>query len=210
MKIKESGIINQSDSMYPSVMKIITDGMFTPSPYSTTYCVVMDGEVSMLDHTWKTGEYFSMWSGAERFRVNGTAWFVCRIGFRGQDMTGHGIEDKGRLTYIDNCSSTILVYPPRYGDPSLHLLYFPKGIDQSFHTHPSIRMGLVHSGRGKACLQDEEMDLLPGKMFCLDEQEVHRFRTDDSEMRIIAYHPDGNWGPTDEAHPMLNRTFVVK
>ena len=27
-------------------------------------------------------------------------------------------------------------------------------------------------------------------------------------MDVIAYHPDSDWGPTDETHPMVNRTFV--
>jgi hypothetical protein len=29
-------------------------------------------------------------------------------------------------------------------------------------------------------------------------------------MRVIAYHPDGDWGPTDENHTMLNRTYIKK
>jgi hypothetical protein len=46
--------------------------------------------------------------------------------------------------------------------------------------------------------------------FCLEEQELHRFRTKNNEMRIIAFHPDGDWGPTDENHVMINRTYVKK
>jgi hypothetical protein len=29
-------------------------------------------------------------------------------------------------------------------------------------------------------------------------------------MDVIAFHPDSDWGPTDEKHPMLNRTYLVR
>jgi quercetin dioxygenase-like cupin family protein len=70
----------------------------------------------------------------------------------------------------------------------------------------------VISGRGKASLRDSEIDLVPGVMFALEEKELHRFRTSDSEevMKIIAFHPDGDWGPTDENHTMINRTYIAE
>jgi len=105
----------------------------------------------------------------------------------------------------------LLVYPPRLGDPTLNYLYFPPGIDQSFHTHPSIRVGCVIQGEGKASLRDKEIDLVPGVMFALEEKELHRFRTSSGDiMKIIAFHPDGDWGPTDENHTMLNRTYIAE
>lgn len=36
----------------------------------------------------------------------------------------------------------------------------------------------------------------------------HSFFTDDSEMDVIAYHPDSDTGPTHDDHPMINRTIV--
>jgi hypothetical protein len=27
-------------------------------------------------------------------------------------------------------------------------------------------------------------------------------------MRVVAYHPDSDFGPQDEDHPMINRTIV--
>jgi len=38
--------------------------------------------------------------------------------------------------------------------------------------------------------------------------ENHRFRTVDSTMTVIAFHPDGDWGPTDHTHTMINRTYI--
>ena len=37
---------------------------------------------------------------------------------------------------------------------------------------------------------------------------AHCFRTEDSGMCVIAYHPDSDFGPTDDEHPMINRTIV--
>jgi hypothetical protein len=39
---------------------------------------------------------------------------------------------------------------------------------------------------------------------------VDRFRTTNSNMVVIPYHPDGDWGPTDHNHSMLNRTYLTK
>jgi hypothetical protein len=36
----------------------------------------------------------------------------------------------------------------------------------------------------------------------------HCFRTDLRTMDVVAFHPDSDYGPTDEVHPMINRTIV--
>jgi hypothetical protein len=48
-----------------------------------------------------------------------------------------------------------------------------------------------------------------GSIFCIEERENHRFQTINDTMKIIAYHPDGDWGPTDQNHTMLNRTYIL-
>jgi hypothetical protein len=45
-------------------------------------------------------------------------------------------------------------------------------------------------------------------MFCLEEHELHKFKTENSEMKLVVYHPDSDWGPTDQNHTMLNRTYI--
>ena len=82
-------------------------------------------------------------------------------------------------------------------------------VNQTFHTHPSIRLGIVANGRGYSTLKGQEISLEPGDSFFLDVDELHRFRTVDEGMTVIAYHPDSDWGPTDEVHPMLNRTVIL-
>lgn len=124
---------------------------------------------------------------------------------------GGPIEPKGRLRYIDRCSDSLLVAPPKLGDPCLNLLHFPTGIHQTAHTHPSVRCGAIANGAGY-CVNgdDEKLDLLPGMIWVIPREVVHSFHTADSGsvLNVIAYHPDTDWGPVDENHPMLNRTWV--
>jgi quercetin dioxygenase-like cupin family protein len=96
------------------------------------------------------------------------------------------------------------------GDPSLSSLHFPPGIVQTFHTHPSFRLGIVASGKGYAQSPTYKHDLIVGSVFCMEEQEVHRFVTEDSGLIVISFHPDGDWGPTDHDHTLLNRTYLTQ
>jgi hypothetical protein len=198
--------------MYPSYAENITDDTKDAEAYSSTYGFVLTGNVT-LPNGWiaTTNEYFSYTDKTEySISVTGTAVFFTRLGHMHQNNLGGPIEDSGRLCYIDGCSDSLLIYPSRAGDPSVNLLHFPKGIDQTFHIHPSVRLGLVASGSGIAELADGVYNLLEaGNIFCIEEREYHRFRTTDSEMKIIAYHPDGDWGPTDDNHTMLNRTYLM-
>jgi quercetin dioxygenase-like cupin family protein len=114
----------------------------------------------------------------------------------------------GNLSYIDGCSNSNLIDPPRNGDPCLNYLYFPKGINQTFHTHPSIRIGMVLAGSGIAEVDGLEIPLVPGVVFVLDRFSLHRFRTTDSYMSLIAFHPDSEDGPHDEHNPMKTRTYI--
>lgn len=204
--------INQLDTMYPSEAQLVVDDTYNVPAHATAYGVVKTGRIR-----WQTrdglqeafaGFAFSI-PGTQKIDVMGEVAFFVRHGYKAPTATVK-LEHKGRLTYIDGCSDSMLIQPMRMGDPVLNLLYFPKGIDQTFHTHPSIRLGLVLSGEGMASLPDKEIALKPGVLFCLEEQELHRFRTVTDEMRIVAYHPDSDWGPTDQNHPMLNRTYLDK
>ena len=209
-------IIDRRDTMYPSIGALV-DGRvyYTEDKYSTYYgyCFV-DVEITINKKmfTLEKGNFFSIPSHEHEVEfkaINSKVFVVGRLGYKGQFVVGK-VEEIGRLSYIDGCSDSMLVYPPRYGDPSISHLHFPKGINQSYHTHPSIRIGVVIKGSGFASMDGYELPLTAGCMFCLDEQELHRFRTEDEGMDIIAFHPDGEWGPTDENHTMLNRTYLKK
>lgn len=169
--------------------------------------IIVDGKEYKLEK----GQYFSL-GVTDKVSVNSTdkLFVVVRLGYIVPNNIGW-VEKQGRLSYIDGCSDSLLIYPARLGDSSLNLLYFPPGIDQTFHRHPSIRLGCVIDGEGFSDVGEnnsvETRSLTSGNSFCLLEQERHRFKTKDSSMTVIAFHPDGDWGPTDHNHTMLNRTY---
>jgi quercetin dioxygenase-like cupin family protein len=217
--------INQLDSMYPTFSGMLDqhnsknfkwpDFAKWASIYG--YCFsATDIVVNNVVHKLSAGQYFSFFnrdSTSPIFTTEGNVFVVCRLGYKCQDVTGW-VEKQGRLSYIDGCSDSLLIYPPRQGDPSLNLLHFPSGVEQSPHLHPSIRMGCVVSGSGYSDVWENgkatRCKLTTGDMFCLEENEVHRFVTTDSQMTVIAWHPDGDWGPTDHNHTMINRTYLTK
>lgn len=206
-------IIDERDGMYPTqLLGYAGDGAYKcGSDTSTLYGYVYEGSV-LMSHQGKMwsiekGFYFSV-VGECIFSGEGKVALIERFGYRGVFQVGGPIEHRGRLAYIDGCSDSLLIHPARKGDPCLNLLVFPANIRQTMHIHPSIRMGMVAEGKGRCITPQGEVPLLPGTVFCLQEMAQHCFYTDDSGMKIIAYHPDSDSGPSDEDHPMFNRTLT--
>ena len=145
----------------------------------------------------------------------GSGVAVTAPGTRALFTLGGPIEDRGRLPYIDGCSDTLLLAPARRGDPCFNHLHFPAGVSQTQHTHPSGRAGVVVRGRGR-CLYSETpggrqraVDLTPGTVFVIPSDCLHAFETGSSEtLDVVAFHPDSDFGPTPQDHPMVNRTIV--
>lgn len=140
-------------------------------------------------------------------------WIIAQTGHIPLEIRGKYNETPGRLNYISGCSSTVLIGSPRLGDPVLNFLYLPENVDQTMHTHPSARIGIITHGRGYALWYDGDnpvrTELTPGMVWIIEKDEPHNFVTDPGEtLGIIAYHPDSDFGPTDEVHPMLNRTII--
>jgi quercetin dioxygenase-like cupin family protein len=143
--------------------------------------------------------------------VIGLHGFLCsRKAYRGLPIWGGPIETFGRLKYIDGCSDTLLLAPPIKGDPCLNYLYIPPGVSQTPHTHPSVRVGCILDGAGICQLASKTIDLVSGDVFVLPTDELHGFHTQGQHLRVVVYHPDSDFGPTDEAHPMINRTIIGK
>lgn len=154
------------------------------------------------------GDYFSVVGPAT---VSGSGWGMSSSvpGYIGSNAVGGPIEPTGRLRYIDGCTDTLLVPPVRKGDPCLNHLHFPTGIQQTPHTHPSVRTGLVYRGRGECIVPDRDpIPLRPGSVFVIPTDATHSFNTSDDTLDVIAFHPDSDTGMTDDDHPMVNRTIV--
>lgn len=144
--------------------------------------------------------------------------------FKAYTTIGGPIEEKGRLKYIDGCTDSLLIPPVKKGDPCLNHLHFPAGIIQTPHTHPSHRIGIVANGNGECVTPFGNLPLDEGCIFVIKEYDgqeksegldgkiyeagTHKFNTYSSHMDVIAFHPDSDFGPEDEFHPMINRTIV--
>ena len=122
-------------------------------------------------------------------------------------MVGGPVESVGRLRYIDGCSDTLLVAPVVWGDPCLNYLHLPQGVVQTDHHHPSLRAGIVLRGNGTCVMDGRAVPLTPGVVFMLEPGTTHRFESGSVPLEIVAWHPDSDFGPTDDDHPMLNRTL---
>ena len=202
--------ISALDTMYPSSLQTVHGAAAYATSTSTSYGYVVAGNCRVACDlgvlTLTEGSYFCV-PGSFRLETEGAVAVIERLGFRGLFAAGR-LESKGRLAYIDGCSDTLLVYPPRLGDPVLNHLHFPTAIDQTVHSHPSIRLGVVARGHGIAHGPGWEHPLAQGDVFLLEPHEKHAFRTREATMDVIAFHPDSDWGPTDEHHPMRNRTYL--
>tara|TARA_R110001592_G_scaffold27824_1_gene103134 strand:+ start:9478 stop:10200 length:723 start_codon:yes stop_codon:yes gene_type:complete len=170
--------------------------------------IIDDNVVNLV----KAGSWFSTRSGckinflSEKYRV--AAWQKSK--YLGSSNVGY-VEDYGRLNYIDGCKDTILAFPIKKGLPCLNALYMPTGVNQTMHTHPSTRSGFIIVGGAKAVTPDMNVVLETGMIFYLPTDTEHKFVTDHENntiMKLIAYHPDSDFGATDETHPMINRTIV--
>lgn len=122
---------------------------------------------------------------------------------------GGYVEESGRNRYIDGCSSSLLLMPPRKGDPCVNHLHIVAGTVQTEHHHPSDRIGMVVRGRGLAHHEaGPPMILYPGRAWKLFAGERHHFETRETSLDVLVFHPDSAWGPTDEAHQMLDATII--
>ncbi len=153
------------------------------------------------------GMYFS--ASGNVFLNGGSGITFQTKAYRPQRLIGGPIEEAGRLKYIDGCTDSLLVPPVKFGDPCLNALYFPPKTNQTQHTHPSLRAGLVVRGQGMCHTPEANTPLFPGVCFIIETDCLHYFSTPaNDEMAVVAFHPDSDMGPKDDDHPMVNRTIV--
>lgn len=145
----------------------------------------------------------------EPVRLEGGAALIISVaGYTGLRQLGGPLEPRGRLRYIDGCSDTLLVCPPRLGEPCLNHLHIPAGTDQSPHHHQTDRLGVIVRGRGLCRTASGELPLEPGIAWRIPPGVVHAFVTRDEALDVLAWHPDSTFGPRDEEHPMITRTVI--
>jgi mannose-6-phosphate isomerase-like protein (cupin superfamily) len=181
----------------------------------TVFGFVLDGDNAILRRrgthpvSLPVGSYFSVKTGEGELSTPGGRLLL--IYQREADfpfMVGGPIEQSGRFRYIDGCTDSMLIPPWRLGEACLNLLHIPSHVEQTMHTHPSDRIGVVVSGTGQCVTPEGVTDLVPGMLWRIPADGLHRFRTEGDSIRIVAWHPDSDTGPTDDDHAMLRRTLV--
>ncbi len=206
-------LFDYTDNQCPTKLYAWTDRFDAPEipNESTFFGFIFEGEAKLktVDNQYNLipQQYFSTNS---TFSINGGRGILIeRIGYKGMNMIGGPVESWGRLKYIDGCTDSLLIPPVKLGDPCFNALFFPPNTDQTAHTHPSMRVGMVIRGAGTCVTPEKEYDLVPGKIFIIHEEGMHKFKTNGhSQLVVVAYHPDSDFGPVDEDHPMINRTLV--
>ncbi len=201
-----------NDRRFPSTItairksvKLKTGGTFVGYVVEGKTILKMNGLTLAL----RAGCYFSAPKSLEIKLNKGLIVVIERPDFNGILASGM-CEKEGRLKYIDGASDSILLSPPKVGDPILNFLHFPKKVNQTPHTHPSYRLTIVAGGEGIGKGKKWKIPLKKGTIVIIDKNEWHGFITKNKTMDVITYHPDSDWGPTDENHPMLNKTIFEK
>jgi hypothetical protein len=203
-------LLDYSDDQFSSSLSAWSDQGFDLFPNAFHFGFVLNGSAELRspsgNFTLKEGMYFSV--EGEGTISQGRGVLMSRYNYRGLFSIGGPVEDTGRLRYIDGCSDTLLIPPPLLGDPCLNLLHIPRGTQQTTHTHPSLRLGAIFKGAGECVLPHSRVPLTPGLIFSIDSDALHSFHTYDSDLLVVAYHPESDFGPTHEVHPMVNRTII--
>lgn len=175
---------------------------------------VIDGSNAILRHqgspsSLAPGSYFVVNTGsAELTSPGGRILLILQRGSNFPFLLGGPIEARGRLRYIDGCTDSLIIPPWRMGEACMNHLHIPAGTEQTMHTHPSDRIGVIARGFGQCVTPEGVIDLKPGMLWRIPPHGLHRFRTEGDSLDVIAWHPDSDFGPTDDDHPMLNRSLV--
>jgi hypothetical protein len=217
---------DMSDSSYPCRLHGINGiSEFETRCDASYFIFVHEGLVVVDDKFPILGGMYACVTGKDicSSQNNTKAFLIEVFNYKPPFILGGPVEEQGRLKYIDGCTDSLLVPPVRLGDPCLNHLHFPKDIIQTMHVHPTVRIGVVHRGEGRCVTPFGNVELYKGQVFVilpdsgksfkgLDGNEhpegSHCFYTTEKEMDVIAWHPDSDYGPTDENHPMINRTIV--
>ena len=123
-------------------------------------------------------------------------------------LSGQG--GQGNLSYMDGGTNSTAIEPARKGLPVVNYVHFPEGMNQTLHTHPSQRIGLVLTGTGSIELNGGNFfPLHQGSAFWMDRNELHNFMCNSGDdVTLFVFAPDSGMGPTDEVNPLKARTYI--
>jgi len=212
LPIRTGLLLDLIGGIHPAQVSGWTDGVLDLPPGATHYGMVTEGEAEVASEGGhfhlRSGMYFVLPAQTTVRGAGSRGLVVSRLGYAGLTQWGGPLEAQGRLRYIDGCSDTLLVCPPQKGEPCLNHLHIPPRTSQSAHTHPSERIGVILRGAGECRTPNGTFALAPGMGWRIPAGCLHSFFTTDSSLDVIAWHPDSDFGPTHDDHPMVNLTLV--
>lgn len=212
-------MLNVKDELHISdrwplhITKINPNDSLSFSPNGTAYVMLRNATYESSSVTLKN-KHASISTG-DSFRVHcGVDGSACIIEYPGLTLLEsryyvQDILDMGNLSYLDGGTNTTATNPGRLGDPVINYVYFPLGMYQTLHTHPSHRVGLILKGNGKIELDNNEFfSVNEGEVFFMRRNCLHNFITDKEPVILFVFAPDSGTGPTDEVNPLKVRTYV--
>jgi mannose-6-phosphate isomerase-like protein (cupin superfamily) len=192
-------------------MRMVLDTTISVGEQQTLWGVVASGSVELKTDCGTFQLHDNMTfriPGPAHLDIKGQLFIVLQAVDSALFQISGPVEASGRLRYIDGCTDTLLISPTLKGEACLNHLHFPCEINQTMHTHPSYRLGYVLRGSGICHLEKQSHELNAGSCFFIDAQLKHAFETTSSSMDIVAFHPDSDFGPMHDDHPMINRTII--
>jgi len=212
-EIEHGKIIDRSSGPFPYTVTGLAGEVLALEGGHAHIGMVTRGEVSVADQYGECrlvpGTFFSINHGTVApLTADARALIISAPFYNGLRQFGGPLEATGRLQYVDGCSDTLLLAPARKGEPCLNHLHIPAHVPQRWHYHPSDRVGVVSKGHGICHTEAQDFALAPGIGWHIPAGMNHCFETDAESLDVIAWHPDSDFGPTDEDHPMINRTWA--
>src|SRR5262249_1619789 len=128
-------LLDLSADVYPTLVYGWHGAALTLPSDATHYGIVTEGECVLRDRygafRLQTGMCFVGPWGCVVESGAGRGLVISRPGYWGLRQIGGPLEMEGRLQYIDGCTDTLLVCPPRLGEPCLNHLHIPPHTNQS-------------------------------------------------------------------------------
>ncbi|MGB3401995.1 MAG: AraC family ligand binding domain-containing protein [Microcoleaceae cyanobacterium] len=154
------------------------------------------------------GMYFCLPNQGKIEGKNSAGIIISYLNYKGVFSLGGSLESTGRLAYIDGGTNSVLIPPILVGNPCINGMYFPPNINQTMHTHPSYRIGIIVEGSVEIETPKSSTHLESGSIFLIPANSLHKFNIHQKGLTAVMFHPDSNTGYTHQNNPMLKRTIV--
>lgn len=197
-----------------------------PPVDGSVYAVVVRGRITAtvqnfrnanIKHTVYDNQFITTKKGIKiKYEEPNTIVLMVQFQFYEGVFSIGNIVKEGNLNYINGAKNRVLSSPLKKGLPCLNSMHGNVVFDQTTHTHPSTRVGIMMEGevlariyKGEHLIKYDEYELKKGDVFILNKDIPHSFHKKNTKpFYLAAFHPDSSTGPTDEDAPMIANTIV--